>query len=83
MGYINPLLDLPAGQSLLALPAEDRARMRAVLLELRKQANDQAEEAWRRKKGPMAAYWRAVSTYARHLAHALNCTPRNENGRKL
>ena len=71
MGYINPLLLLPAGRKLLALPPEDRRRIEAVMRELRDQANDEAERAWRRRKGPMAAYWRAVSTYARHLAHAL------------
>ena len=72
MGYHNPLLELPAGQALLALPAADRARIEAVMRELRDQANTEAERAWKRRKGPMAAYWRAVSTYARHTAHALS-----------
>lgn len=72
MGYLNPLLKLPAGRRLLALPAEQRAPLEAVLRELRDQANVEAENAWRRRKGPMAAYWRAVATYARHTAHALS-----------
>lgn len=72
MGYINPLLDLPAGRALLALPAEQRAPLKAVLRELREQANEEAERSWKRRKAPMAAYWRAVSTYARHTAHALS-----------
>ncbi|UVM23798.1 hypothetical protein [Pseudomonas wadenswilerensis] len=72
MGYINPLLKLPAGRALLELPAEDRARIEAVLRELRAQADAEAEKSWLRRKGPMAAYWRAVSTYARHLAHAVS-----------
>lgn len=72
MGYENPLLKLPAGRALLELPQEQRAALEAVLRELRDQANIEAENAWRRRKGPMAAYWRAVSTYARHLAHALS-----------
>lgn len=72
MGYPNPFLKLPAGRALLALPAADRARIEAVMRELRAQANIEAENAWRRRKGPMAAYWRAVSTYARHFAHALS-----------
>jgi hypothetical protein len=72
MGYTNPLLQLPAGRALLALSAEDRARLEPVFRELRSQANAEAEKAWRRRKGPMAAYWRAVATYARHLAHALS-----------
>lgn len=72
MGYINPLLQLPAGKALMQLPREDRARIEVVLRELREQANAEAEAAWSRRKGPMAAYWRAVSTYSRHLAHALS-----------
>jgi len=72
MGYINPLLNLPAGRKLLELPPEQRAPIEAVLRELRDQANTEAENSWKKRKGPMAAYWRAVSTYARHLAHALS-----------
>lgn len=72
MGYLNPLLDLPAGKALAALPAEQRAPIVKLLRELRRQANEEAEKAWTKRKGPMAAYWRAVSTYARHTAHALN-----------
>lgn len=72
MGYLNPLLNLPAGKALLALPEEDRRRIEAVMRELRDQANKEADVAWKRRKGPMAAYWRAVATYARHIAHALS-----------
>jgi hypothetical protein len=72
MGYKNPLLQLPAGKALLALPETDRRRIEAVMRELRHQANKEAENAWARRKAPMAAYWRATSTYARHLAHALS-----------
>jgi hypothetical protein len=71
MGYINPLLRLPAARKLMALPAEQRAPLEALLRELRTEADREAESAWRRRKGPMAAYWRAVATYARHVAHAL------------
>jgi hypothetical protein len=74
MGYLNPLLKLPAGQALLSLPPEDRRRIEAVMRDLRDQANREAESAWARRKGPMAAYWRAVSTYARHVAHALSAS---------
>ncbi|CAP63856.1 MULTISPECIES: hypothetical protein [Cupriavidus] len=71
MGYINPLLRLPAAQQLLRLPPEQRRAIAAVLHELREASNAEAELSWRRRKGPMAAYWRAVSTYARHFVHAL------------
>ncbi|KQO24213.1 hypothetical protein ASF11_21750 [Acidovorax sp. Leaf76] len=77
MGYENPLLKLPAGRALLALPPADRLRIEGVMRELREQANTEAENAWRRKKGPMAAYWRAVATYARHTAHALSKGEKN------
>lgn len=72
MGYENPLLKLPAGQDLLKLPREDRQRIEAVMRDLRDQANTEAEKSWQKRKGPMAAYWRAVATYARHIAHALS-----------
>ena len=72
MGYVNPLLKLPAGKALLALPKADRSRISSVMRDLRAEANSEAEKAWTRRKGPMAAYWRAVSTYARHVAHALD-----------
>lgn len=72
MGYVNPLFKLPAGRKLLDLPVDQRRAIEAVMRELRDQANAEAENAWKRRKGPMAAYWRAVSTYARHVAHALS-----------
>lgn len=72
MGYINPLLNLPAGRALVALPKAERSSIEAVMRQLRDQANLEAETAWRRRKGPMAAYWRAVATYARHIAHAVS-----------
>lgn len=71
MGYINPLLRLPEGRDLANLPVDSRRALVAVLRALRARANAEAETAWLRRKGPMAAYWRAVATYARHLAHAL------------
>lgn len=72
MGYINPLLKLPAAKQLLAMPQAQRAALEQLLRELRADADREAENAWRRRKGPMAAYWRAVATYARHTAHVLS-----------
>lgn len=72
MGYNNPLLKLPAVQQLLQLPAEQRAPLESLLRELRADADRLAEQSWRKRKGPMAAYWRAVATYARHTAHAIS-----------
>ncbi len=71
MGYLNPLFKLPAARALLSLGGPERAALAALMTELRWQANAEAEQAWKRRKGPMACYWRAVSTYARHIAHVL------------
>lgn len=73
MGYINPLLKLPAAQKLLALPDSPEKRLVEQLFrELRADADQLAEKSWRQRKGPMAAYWRAVATYAIHAARALS-----------
>lgn len=82
MGYINPLFKLPAGRSLLALPPEQRAPIESLMRQLRDQANKEAENSWRRRKGPMAAYWRAVSTYARHIAHAMQVPSTKEKAER-
>lgn len=71
MGYINPLFQLPAAASLCRLPLEQRRAIALVFRQLREQANTEAEQAWRRRKGPMTSYWRSVATYARHTAHVL------------
>ena len=71
MGYINPLLKLPASKVLRELPPGQREALAQLMTDLRHQANEEAETCWRRRKAPMAAYWRAVSTYARHIAHCL------------
>lgn len=71
MGYDNPLFQLPAAKKLLELPLAQRMEIAALFSELRVQANEQAENAWARRKSPMAAYWRATSTYCRHYSHLL------------
>jgi hypothetical protein len=65
-------MKLPAMRQVMALPREQRGPLETLMRELRADADRQAEESWRKRKGPMAAYWRAVSTYARHVAHALS-----------
>ena len=71
----NPLLDLPAIAELQCLPEASRAALRALLLGLAADAGGRAEASWRRHKGPMAAYWKAVAVYAKHAARALNKGP--------
>jgi hypothetical protein len=71
MGYINPLLKLPAAQKILLLPDSPEKRLLEQLLrELRDEADALAEKNWLRRKPPMAAYWRACATYCIHTARA-------------
>jgi hypothetical protein len=67
----NPVLALPAVEQLRSLPPAAREQLRAVLMDLRADAQARAEQSWRRHKGPMAAYWRAVGVYAGHIARAI------------
>lgn len=69
MGYFNPLLKTDAAKAMLDLPEQDLLRIEGLMRDLRAQANANAEKAWASRKGVIAAYWRAVSTYARHVAH--------------
>lgn len=71
----NPVLALPATQRILDLPPEQRRPLGLLLRQLAAEADDKAEHAWRTRKGIMAAYWRAVATYAKHLAHAIDPRP--------
>lgn len=67
----NPLIELPAALEIQRLPEETRKQLRALLLEIRASAQMKAEQSWRRCKGPMAVYWKAVSVYAWHIARLL------------
>ncbi|MDH6594339.1 hypothetical protein M2165_004228 [Variovorax sp. TBS-050B] len=80
MGYLNPLLKLPAVDDLIAkgraLSPGEREFLIDLFTQIRHQANREAESSWKRRKGPLALYWRWASTYARHIAHLvkqLNC----------
>ncbi len=64
----NPLLALQSAERLVGLPDESRQALRALLLDLSADANERAQHCWRKSKAPMAAYWKAVSVYARHAA---------------
>lgn len=67
----NPVLALRAVARLRALPPEAREALRDALRELAADASDRAEKCWRKSKGPMAAYWKAASVYAKHFGRAL------------
>lgn len=66
----NPVLGLPSAAQLRELPPEARAVLASVLMDIRAEARVKADESWRKSKGPMAAYWKAVATYAGHIARA-------------
>lgn len=67
----NPILGLPAARSIMMLPPAVRGPLAYLLRVLAQQADEKAEEAWRKRKGILAAYWRAVCTYAKHIARAI------------
>ena len=67
----NPILALPAAARLANLSPSLRTELRALLLDLRGEAQIRAEDCWRRHKAPMAAYWKAVAVYAGHIARVL------------
>lgn len=70
----NPVLGLAAAKDLgefLADQPELRARFTALLRELGHQADAQAERSWTQRKAPMAAYWRAIGVYARHITRTI------------
>lgn len=74
----NPLVRLPSMvQARSLLDNAQREALALVLWDLQREANRLAEEAWRKRKGPMAAYWRSVATYARHTRLSL-CAPMTE-----
>jgi len=77
----NPVLALPAAREILALPPEHRTILGILLRELSKQSDDKATTAWGARKGIMAAYWRATSTFSKHLARALD--PRTTHKTKI
>lgn len=67
----NPILALPSVARLQGLPPEAQAALRAILDDLARDAAAKAQVSWRQNKAPMAAYWKAVSVYAKHVRAVL------------
>lgn len=67
----NPVLQLPAIAKFQTVPPAAREALRLVLLDLAADATDRAQACWRKHKAPMAAYWKMVAVYARHIARAI------------
>jgi hypothetical protein len=67
----NPILGLPAAVRIKKLPQPVREALSDLLKELAVDAQVRADKCWRSHKAPMAAYWKAVAVYARHIARAV------------
>lgn len=67
----NPVLALPAARRLAELDPASREVLAAILKDLATDAAERAQASWRKNKGPMAAYWKAVSVYAKHVRAAV------------
>lgn len=68
----NPVLGLPSSAALIALDPSAKGALRAVLLDLRRDAQARADKCWKTHKAPMALYWKCVAVYAGHIARVLN-----------
>jgi hypothetical protein len=78
----NPVLALPSLQRLLDLPAHTRAEIEALLRDLAHDARIRAEQSWRTRKAPMAAYWHVIAVYSRHIARAVRPGRRKSSRRR-
>jgi len=67
----NPVLALPGVIKLRALPRPAREALANLLVEIAADAGNRAQHCWSKHKAPMAAYWKAVSVYARHTSRAV------------
>jgi hypothetical protein len=68
----NPVLRLPAAQTILELPAETRRPLGLLLRQLADQANAEAERSRKRNKHMMFAYWKVAAVYIKHVARAVD-----------
>lgn len=67
----NPVLGLPHVDRIKDLDPAARKLLADILGDIAKDARGRAQESWRKNKAPMAAYWKAVSTYSGHIKRAV------------
>jgi hypothetical protein len=67
----NPVLGLPSTKRLASLPVEVRTLLADIVWEIALDARERAQASWKRRKAPMAFYWKVVSVYAGHLSRAI------------
>lgn len=70
-GVRNPLLLIPEVQALALMSPEARSGLEKALLGLSRDFRNRGNEAWRKHKAPIAAYWKSNAVHARHLALAI------------
>lgn len=69
----NPIVLMPEAVALAAALSPGQRRLFGDLMRrMAVEADKNAEKAWRKRKGPMAAYWRAGCTYMKHIARAID-----------
>lgn len=69
----NPIILMPEAQALLsAMTPQQRHLFGRLMRRMAANADKKAEAAWKKRKGPMAAYWRAGCTYMKHIARAID-----------
>jgi hypothetical protein len=69
----NPIVLLPEALALAAsLSPEQRHHFGNLMRRIAAEADKNADKAWKKRKGPMAAYWRSTCTYAKHIARAID-----------
>lgn len=71
----NPILALPSVARLRTLSPEARLALQEVLLDIQRDARLRAENSWRSRKPPVAAYWAACGVYAGHIARSIGPGP--------
>lgn len=71
----NPILALPSVARLRALSPEARLALQDILLDIQSDARLRAENSWRSRKPPLAAYWAACGVYAGHIARSIGPGP--------
>lgn len=78
----NPVLGLPAARLILAMPADIRALLAVLLLDLAADSRRRARSSWDSRKAFVAAYWATVAVYAGHIARILGGAGRRAASRK-
>lgn len=67
----NPCLRLDAVKEIFEISRDAQEALSLVLVDLHIDAKKRAENCWKKCKPPLAAYWKGVSVFARHLAQVI------------